>query len=55
MNWKMWKMEKIENNGESITPDEVGALFDNPDVEEREDGYYMHFPLLEDLLTNHFL
>ena len=37
------------------TPDKTGKLFDNPHVETTDEGYDMHFPMLEDSLADQYL
>jgi hypothetical protein len=36
------------------TPDQTGKLFDNPQVEQADDAYYMHFPGLEEALADEY-
>ena len=36
------------------TPDQTGKTFDNPQVEQTDNGYYMHFPLLEEALADEY-
>ena len=36
------------------TPDKTGKLFDNPQVEQADDAYYMHFPGLEESLADEY-
>ncbi len=36
------------------TPDQTGNIFDNPQVEQADDGYYMHFPELEKALADEY-
>lgn len=36
------------------TPDQTGNIFDNPQAEQTDDGYYMHFPGLEESLADEY-
>ena len=58
MRVKKRKKRKIRNiktmDKHQATPDQTGKLFDNPQVEQAHDAYYMHFPRLEESLADEY-
>ena len=58
MRVKKRKKRKIRNiktmDKHQATPDQTGKLFDNPQVEQAHDAYYMHFPGLEEALADEY-